>query len=157
MGFKRKHSRVDVGRVGRLQRGSLSAPCKVLDVSESGVRLESRLFVKRGDGLQLLIELEGGRSLTCELEVIHVRTPKLGAKIIYITAPAKLRYERLKQRKEQKDGSINFKAFLAQEQEWTEINIPKFGKQADYKITNEGSVKSIYKQIDSIVNKERYK
>jgi hypothetical protein len=47
MGFKRKHSRVDVGRVGRLQRGALTAPCKVLDVSESGVRLESRLFVNR--------------------------------------------------------------------------------------------------------------
>lgn len=84
MGFKRKHSRVDVGCVGRLQRGSLSASCKVLDVSESGVRLESRLFVKSGDVLQLEIELERGRSLTCELEVIHVRTPKLGAKIISI-------------------------------------------------------------------------
>lgn len=82
MGFKRKHARVDVGRVGRLQRGSLSAPCKVLDVSESGVRLESRLFVKSGDVLQLGIELDGGRSLTCELKVIHVRTPKLGAKIV---------------------------------------------------------------------------
>lgn len=85
MGFKRKHSRVDVGRVGRLQRGALSAPCTVLDVSESGVRLESRLFVKRGDVLQLGIELERGRSLTCELEVIHVRTPKLGAKIVSIS------------------------------------------------------------------------
>lgn len=84
MGFKRKHSRVDAGRVGRLQRGSLSAPCTVLDVSESGVRLESRLFVKRGDVLHLGIELEGGRSITCELEVIHVRTPRLGAKIISI-------------------------------------------------------------------------
>ncbi|OQW31310.1 MAG: hypothetical protein A4E19_20280 [Nitrospira sp. SG-bin1] len=85
MGFKRKHSRVDVGRVGRLQRGVLSAPCKVRDVSESGVSLESRLFVKKGDVLQLRIELEHGRSLTCELEVIHVRTPKLGAKIIVIS------------------------------------------------------------------------
>ncbi len=85
MGFKRKHSRVDIGRVGRLQRGALSAPCKVLDVSESGVRLESRLFVKRGDVLQLGIELERGKSLACELEVIHVRTPKLGAKIISIS------------------------------------------------------------------------
>lgn len=85
MGFKRKHSRVDVGRVGRLQRGSLSAPCKVLDVSESGVRLESRLFVKSGDVLQLGIELERGKSLACELEVIHVRTPKLGAKIVSIS------------------------------------------------------------------------
>jgi len=85
MGFKRKHSRVDVGRVGRLQRGSLSAPCTVLDVSESGVRMESRLFVKSGDVLQLGIELERGRSLSCEVEVIYVRTPKLGAKIISIS------------------------------------------------------------------------
>ncbi|MDF0652304.1 MAG: hypothetical protein CV081_11590 [Nitrospira sp. LK265] len=85
MGFKRKHSRVDVGCVGRLQRGSLSAPCKVLDVSEAGVRLESRLFVKSGDVLQLGIDLEGGRSLTCELEVIHVRKPKLGARIVSIS------------------------------------------------------------------------
>jgi hypothetical protein len=58
MGFKRKHARVDVHRIGRLQRGSLSAPCKILDISESGVRLESRLFVKSGDVLQLAIELE---------------------------------------------------------------------------------------------------
>lgn len=85
MGFKRKHSRVDTGRVGRLQRGSLSAPCKVLDVSESGVRLESRLFVKSGDVLQLLMELEHGNTFTCELQVVHVRSPKLGAKIISIT------------------------------------------------------------------------
>lgn len=85
MGFKRKHSRVDVGCIGRLQRGSLSAPCKVLDVSESGVRLESRLFVKSGEVLQLGIDLERGRSLTCELEVIHVRKPKLGAKIVSIS------------------------------------------------------------------------
>lgn len=85
MGFKRKHSRIDVGRVGRLQRGSLSAPCKVLDVSESGVRLESRLFVKSGEVLQLGIDLERGRSLTCELEVVHVRKPNLGAKIVSIS------------------------------------------------------------------------
>lgn len=85
MGFKRKHARVDVGRVGRLQRGSLSAACKVVDVSESGVRLESRLFVKSGDVLHLGIELDGGRSLTCELEVVYVRTSKLGAKIISIS------------------------------------------------------------------------
>lgn len=91
MGFKRKLARVDVGRVGRLQRGALSAPCKVLDVSESGVRLESRLFVKSGDVLQLGIELEAGRSLTCELKVIHVRTLNLGAKIVSISPESRER------------------------------------------------------------------
>ena len=75
MGFKRKASRVETGRGGRLQRGSISAPCKVLDVSETGVRIESRLFVKSGDVLQLVIELEQGRTLTCGLQVVHVRTP----------------------------------------------------------------------------------
>jgi hypothetical protein len=85
MGFKRKGSRVEVGRGGRLQRGPLSAPCKVLDVSETGVRVESRLFVKSGDALQLLIELEKGRTLTCGLQVVHVRSPRFGAKITSIS------------------------------------------------------------------------
>ena len=85
MGFKRKGSRVEVSRGGRLQRGALSASCKVLDVSEAGVRIESRLFVKSGDMLQLMIELDQGRTLTCGLQVIHVRSPKFGAKITSIS------------------------------------------------------------------------
>ena len=85
MGFKRKGSRVEVGRGGRLQRGALSAPCTVLDVGEAGVRIESRLFVKSGDALQLVIELEQGRTLACGLQVVHVRSPKFGAKITSIS------------------------------------------------------------------------
>ena len=85
MGFKRKRSRIEVSRVGRLQRGSLSAPCRILDVSETGVRIESRLFVKSGDALQLVIELDQGRTLSCGLQVIHVRSPKFGAKITSIS------------------------------------------------------------------------
>lgn len=85
MGFKRKGSRVEVSRAGRLQRGALSAPCKVLDVSETGVKIESRLFVKNGDVLQLVIDLEQGRTLTCGLQVVHVRSPKFGATISSIS------------------------------------------------------------------------
>ena len=85
MGFKRKGSRVEVSRGGRLQRGTLSASCKVLDVSETGVKIESRLFVKSGDALQLVIELEQGRTLTCGLQVVHVRSPKFGATITSIS------------------------------------------------------------------------
>ncbi len=85
MGFKRKGSRVEISRSGRLQRGALSAPCKVLDVSETGVKLESRLFVKSGDALQLVVELDQGRTLTCGLQVVHVRSPKFGATITSIS------------------------------------------------------------------------
>lgn len=85
MGFNRKGSRIEISRGGRVQRGALSAPCKVLDVSETGARIESRLFVKAGDALQLVIDLDHGRTLTCELQVVHVRSPKFGAKITLIS------------------------------------------------------------------------
>ena len=85
MGYKRKASRVEVSRAGRLQRGGLSAPCKILDVSEAGVRSESCLFVKVSDALQLMIELKHGRTLSCGLQVVHVRSPKFGAKISSIS------------------------------------------------------------------------
>ena len=85
MGFKRKGPRVEVSRSGRLQRGALSAPCKVLDVSETGIRVESRLFVKSGDALQLVIELDQGRAITCGLQVVHVRSPRFGSRITSIS------------------------------------------------------------------------
>jgi hypothetical protein len=86
MGFKRKGSRVQVSRSGRLQRGSMSATCRILDVSEAGVRIESRLFVRSGDALQLMVEFDHGKMLTCMLEVVYVRAPRLGAKITSITS-----------------------------------------------------------------------
>jgi len=86
MGFKRKGSRVQVTRTGRLQRGSMSATCRILDVSESGVRIESRLFVRSGETLQLVIELDHGKLLTCALEVVHVRAPRFGARITSIAS-----------------------------------------------------------------------
>jgi PilZ domain-containing protein len=85
MGFKRKGSRVEMSRAGRLQRGSLSATCRILDVSDTGVRIESRLFVKSGDALKLVIEFDHGKMLTCMLQVVHVRAPRFGAKITSIT------------------------------------------------------------------------
>ena len=85
MGFKRKSSRVEVGRPGRLHRGSFSAPCQVANVSENGMRIQSRLFVKHGDVLRLSIELNGGGFLHCEIQVINLRPPHFGAKIVSIS------------------------------------------------------------------------
>ena len=85
MGFKWKSSRVEVGKPGRLHRGSLSAPCQVINASDSGMRIQSRLFVKTGDTLRLAIELEGGRVLNCDIQVINVRPHQFGAKIVSIS------------------------------------------------------------------------
>jgi hypothetical protein len=86
MGFKRKSSRVAVGKPGRLHRGSLSAPCQVMNVSETGVRIQSRLFVKNGDVLRLSLELDGGRQLGCEIQVINIGSHQFGAKLTSISA-----------------------------------------------------------------------
>jgi hypothetical protein len=85
MGFKRKSSRVEVGKPGRLHRGSFSAPCHIVNVSDSGVRIHSRLFVKNGDVLHLSIELDAGRFLSCEIQVINVRAQHFGSKILSIS------------------------------------------------------------------------
>jgi hypothetical protein len=84
MGFNRKGWRAKVSGVGRLERGALSVPCKVLDISEDGVRLECRMLVKAGDALQLVIEHAQRSALTCGVEVVNVRSPRLGAKIVSI-------------------------------------------------------------------------
>lgn len=91
MGFKRKGWRAEVNCAGRLQRGTLSVPCKVVDVSEDGVRLDSRMLVKAGDTVQLVIEVAPEKETTCQLQVVYVRSPRLGAKIVSISPEDKER------------------------------------------------------------------
>lgn len=95
MGFKRKHSRVQSGRVGRLQRGALVMPCNVIDVSDSGVHLESRLVLKPGDVAQLSIECRREGTFTCEVEVVHVRALKIGARITSMTPENQARFTQM--------------------------------------------------------------
>ena len=78
----------------------------------------------------------------------------LGGKIIYITAPPELRYQRFLERKEKKeDGSESLKQFLEQEKEWIEKEIPRQGIQADFRIDNSGGVEELYKKVDEIIDK----
>lgn len=95
MGFKRKSSRVEIGSPGELRRGTFSAPCRVVNVSESGIRLQSRLFVKNGDALHLSIDLDGGQQLNCEIRVTNVRSPHFGATIVSISPEDKERLARI--------------------------------------------------------------
>ena len=91
MGFKRKSSRVEVGKAGHLHRGSFAAPCRVVNISENGMRIQSRLLVKSGETLRLSIELVEGRHLTCDIQVMNVCTPHFGAKIVSISPEDKER------------------------------------------------------------------
>lgn len=77
-----------------------------------------------------------------------------GAKIIYITAPADIRFKRYQTRHEKADdGQMDFEAFLNQEKELTEIGIPDLGKKADYKIENIGTLDELNKKVNEVVGR----
>lgn len=62
---------------------------------------------------------------------------KMEAKTIYITAPAEVRYARSQERQEKEgESEQNFEEFMAVEKIWTEVEIPRLGKQCDFKIEN---------------------
>lgn len=79
---------------------------------------------------------------------------RFGGKMIYITAPPEIRYERAMKRQEKSDDQEKtYEQFLALEQtEPTETGIPKLGQQADYTITNQGDLTELYEQIEKILH-----
>lgn len=74
--------------------------------------------------------------------------------IVYVTASPKIRYERTKTRKEKADeGDVTFEQFLEEEQMPTEIDIPRIGAKADFKIINDGTLEDFEKQVKEFYEK----
>jgi len=95
------------------------------------------------------IKVVGSIRLEDEFELAK----KLGAKIVYITAPIELRHQRLMEARREKaeDGKQSFEDFVKQEREWTEKGIPALGAKADFRIENTGSLEDLYGKVDIIV------
>jgi dephospho-CoA kinase len=74
--------------------------------------------------------------------------------LVYVTADTRLRYERTKARK-QNDGEdqTTFQEFLEEEAKLTEISIHEIGKQADFKLSNNGTEEELVKQVDEMIAK----
>ncbi len=76
----------------------------------------------------------------------------LGAKIIYITAPEDIRYQRfLKRQEKTDDANMSLEQFRIQEQEPTEINIPALGARADVRIDNTGSLEELSEKVENLI------
>ena len=74
------------------------------------------------------------------------------AKVIYITAPIEVRFDRYSKRREKADDAqLNFEDFKAQEQGPTEVRIPELGTQADFRIDNIGTLDQFNDKIDDIM------
>jgi dephospho-CoA kinase len=77
---------------------------------------------------------------------------ELGAKMIYITAPAPTRYERFMHRREKADdGTQSMEEFIQKELGWTEVEIPKLGAKCDFAIENTGTMQDLYEKIDTML------
>ncbi|MBD3300497.1 MAG: AAA family ATPase [Candidatus Moranbacteria bacterium] len=73
--------------------------------------------------------------------------------LIYITAGAKIRWERTSKRGEKCDDAASFEEFMAMHQEKTEVNVPEIGKKADYFIKNNGTLEDLWEKTDKIMAK----
>lgn len=72
--------------------------------------------------------------------------------LVYVTADLQLRYERTKARK-QNDGEdeATFEEFLEEEGKLTEVSIHEIGKQADFKLNNNGAPEELIAQVEEML------
>jgi hypothetical protein len=73
--------RLTIDRTGELAREEEKAPCRVVDLTSEGVRLETALSVQPGDRLALSFALTPGKQLHCGIHVVAVTPPYLGARL----------------------------------------------------------------------------
>lgn len=74
--------------------------------------------------------------------------------LVYVTAPIKLRYERIRSRTE-KQGEFNmsFEQFMKEETTENELLIPKIGMGADFKVSNNGTMEHFKMQVGRFCTK----
>lgn len=71
--------------------------------------------------------------------------------LLYITAPAKLRFERLKKRSEKiGETGLSFEQFSLEEKSKRETQVPEIGQRADIKIENKGTLEEFKFDIINI-------
>lgn len=81
---------------------------------------------------------------------------KFGEKfiLVYVTADLKLRYERTLARKQNAgEAEATFEQFLEEEGKLTEVSIQEIGRQADFKMNNNGTEQELIAQTEEMLKK----
>ncbi|HKT36682.1 MAG TPA: PilZ domain-containing protein [Nitrospira sp.] len=73
--------RLAIDRIGHLERSGETFRCKVMDMTEQGVRLWSDGTFRVGEELRLTFALTETELLTCTIHVTHSEPPHIGASI----------------------------------------------------------------------------
>jgi hypothetical protein len=78
--------RIPLDRAGSLNRDNESAPCRIVDLTSEGVRLETAFPVRPGERLHLTFALTPGKELRCGIHVVAVNPPFVGARLAELSA-----------------------------------------------------------------------
>lgn len=79
----------------------------------------------------------------------------VGGKIVYVTAPQELRFERTVGRGTRGESGLTFQQFRENENRETEKMIDVLGERAEYRIDNTGTVEDLKRKVDAIVKNVR--
>src|SRR4030042_449443 len=73
--------------------------------------------------------------------------------VIYITLDQKSRWERIYNRTEKSDDKVSFEKFQEMEQAEIEVNIPKIGEKADFRLEKTGTKGELFQEVDRLLKK----
>jgi dephospho-CoA kinase len=76
----------------------------------------------------------------------------VGGIIVFVEAPAKIRYERAVGRGTRGEAKLSFEEFLNNEGMPTELGIEGVGEAADYRIINTGTIGELKAKVDEILD-----
>jgi dephospho-CoA kinase len=110
------------------------------DVLSSAIKkrlLESKEKIALFDGVRMKADYEMLRGI--------------GARVVYVTADSKIRWQRVQSRGEKKDDKSTYEEFLEREKAGTETAIPEIGAKADFKIENNDSLEELYVKIEEFL------
>lgn len=74
--------------------------------------------------------------------------------LLFVHAPAELRYKRIKRRGEKGESQMTYEEFLEAESAETERHIEEIRPNADYIIDNSGTVEELYENLKKIMERE---
>jgi len=147
--------------MGNLVR-ALARKEKIKITRENLGRLQEKYHKKYGKEFLINAAINKARESKKQKVIISgIRTPEQAArfkkepnaKIIFIDAKPKLRFERLKKRK-RKGFPKTLKEFKKQEKnEERYFKFNKILRYADYKIENNATEKDLYKKLDNLIRK----
>lgn len=77
-------------------------------------------------------------------------------RLLYVTAPPRLRYERARKRNQRRDDRVSYRKFQSIERTYpAEVDIPKLGRRADFRIDNVGTEAELSSKVDAVLKRMR--